>query len=425
MSPHLRFPSGPRRVTIGAALTALVTLSTVILLVVVAGSAQAAPAAVTLGTADAFAVLGGSTVTNTGPTILNGDLGVSPGAAVTGFPPGIVSGDIHQADAVAGQAQADTTATYNDLAGRPCDTSLTGQDLGGLTLTAGIYCFATSAQLTGTLTLNAQGNPNVVFIFQIGSTLTTASAARVRVINGGRSCQVFWQVGSSTTLGTGTRFVGNILAAASITATTGVRVDGRLLARGGATTLDTNVITRATCATPPTTTTTPPTTTSSTPPTTTSSTPPTTTSGTSPSTSTTSTSTPASTTSSDGGGDNGSSDNGSSDNGSSDNGRGDNGRGGNGGGDSRGGDNGGGDNRRGDSNSDRGSRGFGSDSGGPDAESSSGGSQNQDSDNTARSTSTADDDEGASTQPSYGQVRRVPIGAVDTGDGSSLGWRSS
>src|SRR6202049_136682 len=128
-----------------------------------------------------FAVLGGSTVTNTAtPTTVNGNLGVSPGSAVTGFPPGIVTGGtIHAADAVAAQAQSDLTTTYVNLANEACNTDLTGQDLGGKTLTPGVYCFSTSAQLTGALTLDAQGNPNAVFIFKIGSTLTTASASSV------------------------------------------------------------------------------------------------------------------------------------------------------------------------------------------------------------------------------------------------------
>ena len=142
-----------------------------------AALAQTAPS---LGTAQSFAVLGGSTVTNTGPTIITGDLGVSPGTAVTGFPPGIVTGGtIHAADAVALQAQSDTTTAYNDLAGQACTIDLTGQDLGGLTLVPGVYCFSSSAQLTGALTLDAEGDPNAVWVFQIGSTLTTASNSSV------------------------------------------------------------------------------------------------------------------------------------------------------------------------------------------------------------------------------------------------------
>jgi type VI secretion system secreted protein VgrG len=192
-----------------------------------------------------FAVLGGSTVTNTAtPTTVNGNLGVSPGSAVTGFPPGIVTGGtIHAADLVAAQAQTDLTTTYDNLAGTACGTDLTGQDLGGKTLTPGVYCFSTSAQLTGTLTLDAQGNANAVFIFKIGSTLTTASAASVLLINGGSNCGVFWQVGSSATLGTGTTLLGSIVALTSITLNTGATVSGRVLARNGAVTLDDSHVT--------------------------------------------------------------------------------------------------------------------------------------------------------------------------------------
>src|SRR6202049_2689209 len=213
-----------------------------------ASVAHASATNVDLGTADPFAVLAGTTVTNTGPTTVHGSLGVSPGSAVTGFPPGTVSGGaIHAADAVAAQAQSDLTTAYTSAAGDACNHSLTGQDLGGLTLTSGVYCFSSSAQLTGTLTLNAQGDPNAVFIFQIGTALTTASTSNVRLINGAQSCKVFWQVGSSATLGTSTSFVGNILALTSITLTTGASVNGRVLARNGAVTLDTNNIFFSNC----------------------------------------------------------------------------------------------------------------------------------------------------------------------------------
>jgi hypothetical protein len=201
-----------------------------------------------MGNAGAFAVLAYSTVTNTGPSVITGDLGVSPGSAVTGFGPGIVNGTTHAADAAAAQAQAAVTTAYNNVAGQACDTDMTGLDLGGLTLNAGVYCFSSSVGLTGTLKLDAQGVPAARFIFQVGSTLTTASASSVSLINGAQACNVFWQIGSSATLGTTTSFIGNIMAMASITMTTGATLTGRALARNGAVTLDTNVITKSTCA---------------------------------------------------------------------------------------------------------------------------------------------------------------------------------
>lgn len=212
-------------------------------------SAQTAPS---LGSAQSYAVLGGSTVTNTGASVVNGDLGVSPGAAITGFPPGIVNGTQHAGDANALAAQNSVITAYNDLASQACTQDLTGQDLGGKTLTSGVYCFSSSAQLTGTLTLNAQGNANAVFVFKIGSTLTTASGSSVVVSNGGSPCNVFWQVGSSATLGTTTSLGGNILALTSITLNTGASVTGRTLARNGAVTLDTNTVTATPCIAVPT-----------------------------------------------------------------------------------------------------------------------------------------------------------------------------
>lgn len=205
-------------------------------------------AAPVLGTAQTFAVLGGSTVTNTGATTVTGDLGVNPGLAITGFPPGIVMGGaVHAGDAVALQAQTDVTAAYGVLASEACSQDLTGQDLGGLTLTPGVYCFTSSAQLTGALTLDAQGSADAVFIFKIASTLITASNASVKVINGGGDCNVFWQVGSSATVGTGTSFVGSILALTSISLTTGASISGRALARNGAVTMDQNAVNASSC----------------------------------------------------------------------------------------------------------------------------------------------------------------------------------
>ena len=220
-------------------------------LAVLLGDSPVLWAQATLGTAQSFAVLGGSTVTNTGASVLTGDLGVSPGAAIVGFPPGIATGTTHAADAVALQAQNDTTTQYNALAAAACTADLTGQDLGGMTLTPGVYCFSSSAQLTGALTLNAQGNANANFIFKTGSTLTTAAASSVVMINGGNPCGVAWQIGSSATLGTTTSFIGNLIALQSITLTTGANIVGRALARNGAVTLDTNNVSFAACGAAP------------------------------------------------------------------------------------------------------------------------------------------------------------------------------
>jgi hypothetical protein len=203
-------------------------------------------------TAANYTVMGGSAITNTGPTVITGNLAISPSNAssVTGFPPGIVIGSKDYSNAAAIQAQTDLVTTYNDAAGVTPFTDMSGIDLGGKTLTPGTYHFSSSAQLTGTLTLDGQRSTNATFIFQIGSTLTTASASRVVLINGAGACAVFWQVTSSATLGTTTAFQGNLIALSSITMTTGATIGvgggvngGRALARNGALTLDTNVIT--------------------------------------------------------------------------------------------------------------------------------------------------------------------------------------
>jgi len=203
----------------------------------------AGQAPVALGLASTFAVLAGSTVTNTGASTVNGDLGLSPGTAVTGFPPGIVNGTTHAGDPAAAQAQLDLTVAYNDAEGRTVGAIALAGNLGGQTLTPGLYKSTSSLEISsGDLTLDAQGDANAVFIFQMASTLTTTTARQVILSGGARAANVFWQVGSSATLGTGSVFKGNILALAAITVTTGAAVEGRLLARTAAVTLDANVV---------------------------------------------------------------------------------------------------------------------------------------------------------------------------------------
>jgi hypothetical protein len=192
-----------------------------------------------LGTALNFTVLAGSTVTNTGPSVITGNLGLDPGSSVTGFPPGTVTGVKHISDAVALHAKNDLTTAYMDAANAPVTTDMTGLNLGGKNLTPGVYKFDSSAQLTGTLTLSGNG----VYIFQIGSTLTTASNSVVATINGAQACGVYWQVGTSATLGSATHFQGTLMALTSITMITGANIiSGRAMARNGALTLDANHI---------------------------------------------------------------------------------------------------------------------------------------------------------------------------------------
>jgi len=207
-----------------------------------AGGGALGPATVPLGTTSTFVVLGGSTVTNTGATVVTGDLGVSPGTAVTGFPPGTVSGTTHAGDAAAAQAQSDLTVAYNDAAGRTTGAISVSGDLTGLTLAPGLYKSTSSLALSGALTLSALGNSNAVWIIQMASTLTTGPGSQVILSGGAKASNVFWQVGSSATLGTNSVFKGTIMADQAITVNSGARVDGRVLARIAAVTLDTNAI---------------------------------------------------------------------------------------------------------------------------------------------------------------------------------------
>jgi len=231
-----------------------IILALVFALVAVPAVAQAAP--VNLATVSPFVVLGGTAVTNTKASVLNGDLGVAPGTALTGFDVAVVNGATHANDGVAKTAQADLTTAYNVAAEQPVSggNDLSDTDLGERTLTPGAYGFTSSAQLTGALTLDAKGDPNARFVFEIAAELTTAPASSVVLINGASPCNVFWQVGSSATLDTTTVFQGNLMALTSISLNDGASVIGRVLARNGQVSLINNVLTKPLCAvesTPP------------------------------------------------------------------------------------------------------------------------------------------------------------------------------
>jgi type VI secretion system secreted protein VgrG len=212
-----------------------------------------------LGAAASFAVLAATTVTNTGLTVVTGNVGVSPGTAVTGFGPGVIhNGAIYSGSgSLAGPAQASAATAYNDLVAQGClpannlSGKVLGVDAGAVTLGPGVYCFNTSAQLTTTLTLNDGGDPNALFIFQIGTTITTASNSQVLMSSGGRGANVYWQIGTSATIGTGTIFRGNIIASTSITMTTSASTTGRLFAIGAAVTMDTNNVNAVPSSVPP------------------------------------------------------------------------------------------------------------------------------------------------------------------------------
>lgn len=236
--------SGLKRILAALPLSALVAAA----ILALPGVAAAAQAPVDLGTTENFAVLAGSTITNVGATTITGDVGLHPGTAFTGQSSVTLNGALHLTDAVALQAKDDLVGAYNDAAGRTPVTRIP-TELGGTTLKPGVYDSASGTfQITGTLTLDADGDPDGVFIFLTSSTLNTASNSRVSVINSARFCRVFWKVGSSATLGTDSHFVGHIFALTSISAKTGATVEGQLLARNGAVTLENNTITNGLCA---------------------------------------------------------------------------------------------------------------------------------------------------------------------------------
>lgn len=213
---------------------------------------DACPSAVAppLGKASAFAVLAGTNVGNVGETVITGDLGVSPGKTVSGFPPGRVSvGAIHAADDQASEAQKDAVKAYENIVGQRCDTKLTGQDLGGLTLTPGVYCFS-AAKLTGELILDAEGELDAVWVFQVGSSLTTADKSMVKVINGGGRCNIYWQVATTASLGKESEFSGNIIAVGGVDAGEKAQGVGRVLSRNGAVVLNNGAIDRVACLVP-------------------------------------------------------------------------------------------------------------------------------------------------------------------------------
>jgi type VI secretion system secreted protein VgrG len=245
MSPTIRFPRISARLAVIAPLAALIAACGVTSDASTSSNAQG----LTMGAAAGFAVLGASTATCTNASDLTGDIGVSPGTAITGFNPDCtITGTIHAGDGAAAQAHSDLAIAYNDLTAVACEHNLTGIDLGGKTLAPGVYCFDTSVGLTGDLTLDGGGDSSATWIFQIGSTITTASNSSVIMAGSGVPCNVFWQIGSSGTIGVGTAFQGNLLAAASITLVSGSSLVGRALALNGAVTMDHNNVSLGNCS---------------------------------------------------------------------------------------------------------------------------------------------------------------------------------
>ena len=249
--PRHAHPTRPRRLVPRFAAVVALSAGTALVLagsqLVSAGIVPTVP----LATADGYSVLAATTVTNTGPSVLSQSVGLSPGTSIVGFPPGVVlaPATIQAANAVTLQAQSDLTIAYDDAAGREIEFTQTNPDLVGQTLLPGVYAATAKAPLalSGQLVLDGQGDADAVFIFQTDSTLITSTGSTISLINGASECNVFWQVGSSATLGSGSFFVGTILALASITVESSTVVHGRTLARNGAVTLDNNVFRQPSC----------------------------------------------------------------------------------------------------------------------------------------------------------------------------------
>ncbi|MET9448203.1 ice-binding family protein [Streptomyces cinerochromogenes] len=246
----LKIPLTARRRTLPRLLASAISATvTAAMLALTPTQALAIATPVPLATAASFSVLAGAGVTNTGATVIDHDLGTHPNPAITGFPPGQVLGAVHAADAVALQAKSDLVTAYNNAAGQATDFALAAGIGNGTTLLPGVYTASSGVGLTGDLILDAGGNPNSVWVFQIPEALTTASSSRVLLTNGASPCNVYWQIGSSATLGTNSTFVGTIMALTDIHVTTGTNIEGRALARNGAVTLDTNRIFLNACST--------------------------------------------------------------------------------------------------------------------------------------------------------------------------------
>ena len=244
----MKSPQSRRTSSLLAAGTSAMALVLVGSFVALGSDVAAAPVEVGLGTAGSFAVLAGTGITNTGPTTITGDIGTFPTATITGLTSLTVSGTNHAGDSVTQGAKTDLTTAYTKAAGQGPTTAIAA-DLVGQTLKPGVYNSASAVGLSGVLTLDGAGDPNAVWVFQAGSTLITASGSKVVLLNGAQSCHVYWQVGSSATLGTNSLFTGTILALTDISLQTGAAVNGRVLARNGAVTMDSNTITRSACST--------------------------------------------------------------------------------------------------------------------------------------------------------------------------------